>query len=608
MVDQIFSTDKENIPPHILYDRPDAFIKPHVVPITAWTTASANGTLESNHTPSSADSSTGPLSQDSTMMVESDSDFKDSDIEMNGDSGDEHIGEDDCTGHGLTGSLGRRAISEGPRHMSEAVQSLSQESLTAAPAGDDLELARCDINMDAGLEDIDVSWNGARDFMAPDAFWKPGSEGTPHKRTRSESLGASNLEKEIASRTSPAGSDLLARKRAKTSATIERPYISLTKWPESELSQYQAVSYRSIDSLARSHGGTGPRRTVQEHVNSRPKKLRKLDEPLSWEEILAWGSETSPHLPSELEGLLKVCEETKNMRPASESCPCLQLISLRWCEVLGSMFCEEHFRLVPGNYIWKHVGRSHTFTHGGITKATFLKAVLYHAVRCHPAIKDQSTPDVKSRLPVQLEAPLSHRPRDLLMRYKCPLIGCPTWTHQNNSRGSFDAEHIRHFKTHTAQERASCSSITVVAQWTQMVEIGSGKGKSHDTRGDKHYFTFPSTFEPSMAAGIPRASSFTVVDLAAPSTQNWPTALGWEDYISTLARGSSSRVKIVEKLRDLVALPSKARVEKCRDEVTMAVERGLLLSNALNLTYMQDGVMWVNGMHSMIRARFSHKV
>jgi len=65
---------------------------------------------------------------------------------------------------------------------------------------------------------------------------------------------------------------------------------------------------------------------------------------------------------------------------------------------------------------------------------------------------------------------------------------------------------------------------------------------------------------------------------------------------------------VVAKLRDLVALPSKARVEKSTNEVTKALEQGLLLSNSLNLTYMKDGARWVASKHPSIRTRFSHNM
>ena len=178
-------------------------------------------------------------------------------------------------------SLDRRAISEAPTNVSKAVRSLSKEALTPPPAEGDVDLKDCELGMDVGyenIEDTNVSWSGERDFRASGASWQTANN--LNKQGRPESLGASNLKRVInlypthkdASHTSP-GSDQLAHKRARISTTIERPYVILKKRSKSELSQYQAVSYRSIDSLARSYSDAGSQPTAQVHPNSRPRKL-----------------------------------------------------------------------------------------------------------------------------------------------------------------------------------------------------------------------------------------------------------------------------------------------------------------------------------------------
>lgn len=281
-------------------------------------------------------------------------------------------------------------------------------------------------------------------------------------------------------------------------------------------------------------------------------------------------------------------------------CPCPPFLGLQWHEEIGCFLCAQHSRLLPGNFIRQHLSRSHKGRYQGIHRADVFNAALSHFVGCYPKIKHQSTADVKNSLPTELTTPLPlARPCELMFRYKCPVEGCPQWSHQNKGKGIPEADHNRHLKSHDAKAIASCRPV--IAQWTQRVDIGAGRSKLNELSGDTHCFILP--FPPSMA---PQPSLFATGDLTAPSTQSWPGLLGWEEYIKALTRKFGGRQKAVEKLRDLVALPSKKRLAKNTNQLMEALEKGLLLSNSINMTYMKDGVKWVEDQHHLVRARFSH--
>lgn len=333
------------------------------------------------------------------------------------------------------------------------------------------------------------------------------------------------------------------------------------------------------------------------------KQVRALGKQPSWDDIITAGrSVPSSKLPPQLIALFKECNESRSLGTEPWSCPSLTFFELQWHEELGCLVCWQHNRLVPGNYVWRHLSISHPGRYAGTTRATVFNAALCHIVGCHPGIKHQSSADVKNSLPAHLEAPISMQSCDVAMRYKCPAPGCPQWTHQNKSRGAPEAEHKRHLKTHSLSEIDPCSQYLVIPEWTQRVDLGAGRSKSHGPTGDTHCFTVPPPALPPLVLEAP----FTSADDVAPSTQNWAESLGWEDHVATLARQAGGRMKVVAKLRDLVALPSKERVRKSTNEVTQVLEKGLLLSNYLNLTYMRDGAEWVASKHTSIRARFSH--
>jgi hypothetical protein len=342
--------------------------------------------------------------------------------------------------------------------------------------------------------------------------------------------------------------------------------------------------------------------TTETLPSSRAKPRRGLDKPFSWDNMKLG---PCSKLPSQLTALIEACNEARHLGTDTQSCPCLAFLGLQWYEELGCLICMQHNKLIPGDYLWMHLSRSHPGKYPGTTREAVFKAALSHIVGCHPGIKNQSTADVKSSLPARLAAPIPLQLSDVLMRYKCPVPGCPQWTHQNKSRGAPEAEHKRHLKTHSAGEVDPLSQSPVIPQWTQRVDIGAGKSKCQESTGATHCFLLPPFTLPPSVLGAP-PPLFPSADITAPSTQNWAESLGWEDYIATLACRAGSRSKAVAKLRDLVALPSKARIAKCMNEVTRALEQGLLLSNALNLTYMKDGAKWVASMHPSVCAQFSH--
>ncbi|KAH8977087.1 hypothetical protein EDB83DRAFT_2642345 [Lactarius deliciosus] len=382
-----------------------------------------------------------------------------------------------------------------------------------------------------------------------------------------------------------------------------QPYVSIQRWPASLLAEYQPVGSRQMPVLVASgHNTSLPSTQTLSKVHA--KGVRVLDKPFSWDDIMSWDSNNCPELPSGLRALFGVCDDQRSTSTAPHTCQCPEAFRLQWYEEVGCLLCMQHMKLIPGDYVWKHLSRFHPQKYTGVFRATVFKAALSHIVGCYPQIKNQTTIDVKNSLPMQLSTPLPLA-CELVMRYKCPVTGCPQWTHQNKGRGAPEAEHNRHLKTHSTQELASCR--LAVAQPTQMVDIGAGRTKANELTGKTHCFTFPIPSQTQSLLATPRQSLFPV-DHVTPSTQNWAVSLGWEDYIATLAHQLGGHQKAVTKLRDLVTLPSKRRLEQTTNTVMKTLERGLLLSNSLNQTYMKDGVKWVDDKHHLIRARFSHNM
>ena len=127
---------------------------------------------------------------------------------------------------------------------------------------------------------------------------------------------------------------------------------------------------------------------------------------------------------------------------------------------------------------------------------------------------------------------------------------------------------------------------SVSPQWTQIMGVGYGTNKGYNKDGSNHYFTFPETFQ------VPGERTInSKVDLL--STDVWATSLGWEAYINGITTKLGSRQRAVQKLCDLVALPSPHCVSTS-EGLLKVLERCLLISTKQNLSYLQDATIWVS--------------
>jgi hypothetical protein len=240
----------------------------------------------------------------------------------------------------------------------------------------------------------------------------------------------------------------------------------------------------------------------------------------------------------------------------------------------------------------------------GMTRYRFLTASAFHLAECYPDIRNQTHQKLKHLLPTLLQEPIALKEdsNTLQIRYKCPLIDCAIWVAMNKGRGGPETELQRHVKTHNKVLENDFPSVT--PQWTQLVGVGRGiGGKGHTENGSNHYFTFPDTFRsPIESTNEP---GFLTIDHTAPSTDTWAASLGWDAYIDQLTPSFGSREKAVEKLRDLVALPSARHVSAAVGLVKI-LEHGLLISNKLNMSYLEDAAIWVSLADSSFSAHFAH--
>lgn len=347
-------------------------------------------------------------------------------------------------------------------------------------------------------------------------------------------------------------------------------------------------------------------------VPDQKRKKIALKQQWSWAAAAAWTLTEIPYLPSTITDLFKHCAETKAARLPTESCPCLTYLELRWDESLGCIFCIKHRRLMPGNYIWPHIGeRGHPAKFAKTTVATVYRALLSHASHCHPAIINQSTADLKESLPLRLDEPLSLLlpPESTNLRYKCPVHGCRVWSAINRGKGSPQTEHVAHFKTHSQEEQRSCTNGSdVLVQRTQMVDIGAGRSKLKSPNGGVHYFILPDTNDAlSSTKPIFEVVSLTRCNPAAPSAQDWSAPLGWDDYIHSIGAAFRSPKDAKAKLRELIARPSITRVINAVDDTSRALEKALLAGYVLNKRYLEEGAQWVTSLHPSVAERFSYK-
>ena len=288
-------------------------------------------------------------------------------------------------------------------------------------------------------------------------------------------------------------------------------------------------------------------------------------------------------------------------------CRVLEQIQLAWSEPLQVFICKEHCRMLPGDYIWRHItSRDHPGKYPNVTRYDFFLAIMHHMSRCYPLVSTQRLSDVKNALPRTLPAPLifqEAKPKHsqgarVMKRYKCPVPHCDVWSAENSGHGGPLAEHTKHFRSHPEEERKNYDSVSVPAQSTQRVEAGAGRSKKKKLTGFSHVFIILAADHPSPAN--PDSDHLE----AATTNQMWSAAFGWDDYLAELVKSAEDRPQILQKNRALVALPSRERVRRSLNPAAKALEQGLLLSNLLNFSYLRDAVGWVHNQTSSFRALF----
>ena len=341
---------------------------------------------------------------------------------------------------------------------------------------------------------------------------------------------------------------------------------------------------------------------------------RNLAAPIDWSD--RWWE--TQKMPVDLVQAISLCKETKSSRSHTDPCPVLSHVSskisklgIHWIHGLKCFYCVDHSRLIPGDGFRCHFGgRIHQQAFPGTTRYIFFTASAFHLAICYPDMQNQSYEQLKCSLPTQLPQPLplNEGSHSFEQRYKCTYINpqshkaCSTWVSINKSRGAKVSELRRH--TSQTHQVVLKEDIPISPQWTQQVGVGQGSGAN----GNFHYFTFPETFLPLTQELIP---VFSTVDHAAPLTDTWAASLGWEDYINQLIQVSmpdsvlGSHQKVVKKLRDLVSLPNHYRVS-VSNQLQKILEHGLLHSNRLNLSYLEDAATWVSLMHSSFQNHFKH--
>jgi hypothetical protein len=325
---------------------------------------------------------------------------------------------------------------------------------------------------------------------------------------------------------------------------------------------------------------------------------RALKRPFDWDDV-SWKTQ---NLPADLLKLIERCKNTKSRCSNPEPCPLLEYFTLGWHEVVESLYCKVHAALIPGDYFHLHFGgRSHKGAYPGATRNSVITASAFHLAECYPAIRNQSYTNLKLSLPTLLQAPLLLGDKDeqsLQLRYKCPDETCTDWLSMTKRKGAPETELKRHVKK--AHDKILGHDFPFVdPQWTQLVRVGQSFGQN----GSTHYFTFPDTFRPPVP--IIFAPVFSTVDHAAPSTDTWAAELGWQEYFDSISKRLGGQSNAAAKLRDLVSLPSNDRVSRSTGAKRL-LEHGLLISNKLNMSYLDEAAVWVSLMHPSLQAYFSH--
>ncbi|KAI9444417.1 hypothetical protein BJY52DRAFT_1194328 [Lactarius psammicola] len=346
--------------------------------------------------------------------------------------------------------------------------------------------------------------------------------------------------------------------------------------------------------MARPKGSEGRKPPTKRKVQAR----RNLEVPIDWSDD-SWEKRG---MQKELAEAIERCKKSKSTGLDANPCPVLSLTQLSeasWSPELRCFICLDHFRLVPGNSFRRHFGgRLHPGPVPGGTRYDFFTASALHLGRCYPNIQNQSYEGLKDSLPTQLPAPLLEKESTCLERYKCPVGTCGAWVAANKQKGAPVSELRRHVKdTHKGILE---NYPPVSPQWTQLVGVGDG----NNLNGGTHCFTFPEAYQGPHATK-PQKPAFASISHAALHTDTWAVSLGWEDHIEQIATKLGSRQSATDKLRDLVSLPSLHRISMCTGS-TKIIEEGLLLSNRLNIRYLEDAATWVSLMHSSFRDHFRH--
>ena len=139
-------------------------------------------------------------------------------------------------------------------------------------------------------------------------------------------------------------------------------------------------------------------------------------------------------------------------------------------------------------------------------------------------------------------------------------------------------------------------AIQVQPQWTEMVQIAGGK-LCKGEGGDVHWFLLPH-YVPDYDGAWPESGPMVFeANPAASAFELWPMQAGWCDEVERISKCLGLPLtEVIIKLQDLVQPPSLSLLRKYDDELNQSIEKGLLLSNRLNLSYFSEGVHWVGKM------------
>lgn len=294
--------------------------------------------------------------------------------------------------------------------------------------------------------------------------------------------------------------------------------------------------------------------------------------------------------------------ERCSTKPPGHPCPVLEIFSARWSDEIGCIYCIIHGDIIPGDALHCHWGScGHPGQYENTTRDTFIRACVLHLGSCCPSLVNQSQAGVLRKLPTSLHAPLhllaEKAEKSIRMRYKCPESGCASWIAVWDGKGRGVAnlqKHIRDY--HGIPHLAESVRLSIKPQLTQQVCVGQGKRYGH-----VHCFILPQN---QPLSDIQRP--LHISDQSARATDSWPTDLGWETYIDDLVTLLKlSRSRVVMKLRDIVARPTKERVRES-EGCSKVIESCLLVSNCLSLRYLKDASQWFDRLHPNLQAAFGH--